>query len=293
MTFTALDWSAVAPTRHPGDSGEAIWRTVQTGPQTFIDGAVQENPGSGLLQFVRGRLMSQAGRSDEALANYDMATALDPTLADAWYNAGVLLAEANRLDEALVRFQRTVEADPEHIDALYNAGQVNYNLGRFQPAMEAWQRAQMLAPQDFDILKKVLQCQNALGLYSDAEATRTALLELWRISPDPSVRALTEYVFDQFDVSGQHVFAFENLTPGGDLYYLYTFSTTMSDGRPFSVNLESSAVITEMGTPYVVGIDAADGRHITTGPFYAELPAYADLKPVIIDTIGRVLRGEL
>jgi hypothetical protein len=32
MMFTALDWSGIAPTRHPGDAGEAIWRTAQTGP---------------------------------------------------------------------------------------------------------------------------------------------------------------------------------------------------------------------------------------------------------------------
>ena len=31
LPFTVTDWSAVPETRHPGDTGEAIWRTVQIG----------------------------------------------------------------------------------------------------------------------------------------------------------------------------------------------------------------------------------------------------------------------
>ena len=27
LPFTVTDWSAVAPTAHPGETGEAIWRT--------------------------------------------------------------------------------------------------------------------------------------------------------------------------------------------------------------------------------------------------------------------------
>lgn len=29
--FTAVDWSQIEPTVHPGDQGEAIWRTLQVG----------------------------------------------------------------------------------------------------------------------------------------------------------------------------------------------------------------------------------------------------------------------
>jgi len=31
IPFGTVDWSAVEPTRHPGDPGEAIWRTRQFG----------------------------------------------------------------------------------------------------------------------------------------------------------------------------------------------------------------------------------------------------------------------
>ena len=31
LPFTVTDWQKVEPTRHPGDSGEALWRTLTIG----------------------------------------------------------------------------------------------------------------------------------------------------------------------------------------------------------------------------------------------------------------------
>jgi hypothetical protein len=31
LAFTVTDWSGVAPTRHPGETGEALWRTLNIG----------------------------------------------------------------------------------------------------------------------------------------------------------------------------------------------------------------------------------------------------------------------
>ncbi len=31
LPFTVTDWSAVEPTTHPGETGEALWRTVMMG----------------------------------------------------------------------------------------------------------------------------------------------------------------------------------------------------------------------------------------------------------------------
>ncbi|MCZ8185102.1 MAG: DHCW motif cupin fold protein [Beijerinckiaceae bacterium] len=33
IPFGTTDWSAIAPTRHPGEAGEALWRTQTFGPQ--------------------------------------------------------------------------------------------------------------------------------------------------------------------------------------------------------------------------------------------------------------------
>src|SRR4051812_16205915 len=31
LPFATIDWSTVAPTEHPGESGKAFWQTVQAG----------------------------------------------------------------------------------------------------------------------------------------------------------------------------------------------------------------------------------------------------------------------
>lgn len=32
IAFCTTDWSTIEPTRHPGETGEALWRTQQFGP---------------------------------------------------------------------------------------------------------------------------------------------------------------------------------------------------------------------------------------------------------------------
>lgn len=41
--FTAMDWSKVAPTEHPGVSGKALWRTVMLGDMRLR--VVEYSPG--------------------------------------------------------------------------------------------------------------------------------------------------------------------------------------------------------------------------------------------------------
>ena len=31
LPFTVTDWSQIAPTKHPGETGEALWRTLSIG----------------------------------------------------------------------------------------------------------------------------------------------------------------------------------------------------------------------------------------------------------------------
>ncbi len=56
--------------------------------------------------------LAALGRRDEALAAYDRALALDPTLAQAWYNKGVSLDALGRRDEALAAYDRALALDP-------------------------------------------------------------------------------------------------------------------------------------------------------------------------------------
>lgn len=266
-------------------------RTFLTQSLAQIDSEVAINPRLGGNHYVRGWILSRLDRPDEAVAAYDKAFELNPTLADAPYNAGVILAERGQEDEALKRWNAAAIADPKHIDAYYNAAQLHYNRKEFAKALERWTKAQQLAPTDFNIAKKILQANNALGNRDAASKARKTVFEIWRTSPDDKVRKLTEYVFDQFDLDKIHVYAYETFEPKGDLYYVYTFRAAGPDGKVAgTVQLESSAVIREKGTPYIIGYSIGK-EHRTTGITFKELPAYDELKPHIIRLIAENLMG--
>lgn len=249
-----------------------------------VDVLIAAEPAYPPNYYARGLLTSGLGRYEEALEAYQTAVTLDPSFADAHYNGGVVLTYLLREAEAIDWFVAATVADPTMIDAYYNAGQVYYNLGQYDSALAQWSPARTLAPDDFDVVKKVMQAQIASGLYDEAWVTRGDLFRIWRTSPYPEINTMVDYVFDQFDVDGQWIYAFETFEPSGDLYYVYVFEVTINGQIVRTVALESSAVIREMGSPYVIGIQEETG-HYNTGIFFSELPAYGDLRPVIMDVI--------
>lgn len=228
---------------------------------------------------MRGRILSRFGRDRDALQAYEEALRWDSNLADAHYNAGVVLTRMDRMREAALRFDRALEMDPR-ADAAYNAGLAYYNLKDFERSLERFNRARELAPADFSTAKKVMQAQLALGREEDAWRTRNHVIEIWRASQDPAVRNLREYVLDQFEVGTFHVLVFENLAPAEDLAYIYTFRVFGPDEKPVgSVQLETSAVIRELGTPYLMGISRGAG-HQQAGFGFKTLPKYSEVKAI-------------
>ena len=85
-------------------------------------GAVHIDPGNPVftetLAFARRMADDRAG----ALAAYDAALALDPSLFTAHNNRGVLLAELGRFDEAGSAFRQALSADPTYAVAWFNLG---------------------------------------------------------------------------------------------------------------------------------------------------------------------------
>lgn len=244
--------------------------------------AIELDPKDPRFRVELGDILSFQKRSDEALASYFEACRLDPSNTRAHYQAGCLLVDAGKDDEALAHYGKAVEADPRCVDAWYNAAQLHYNHGRFDRALDAWAKAAELAPDDFQTQTKLVQALYALGRYADAEPFRKRVLEL-----RPKDRA--EFCFDQFDLDGNRVFAYETFDTSGDFYYLFTFKVTDPKGKILkTVNLESSAVIREQGGMYILGADLPDG-HETYSPGWAARPPYPELKALVL----KAVRGEL
>ena len=82
-----------------------------------------------------------AGRSDEALAQYEAALQRDPKLMAARINLGRLLHAAQRLTEAEVQFRNARALDPDSALAAFNLGVTLEDLGKHDAAIEAYRAA--------------------------------------------------------------------------------------------------------------------------------------------------------
>jgi len=76
----------------------------------------------------------RAGRIDEALAVLDVATRIDPELADGWINRGVALRAAGHDGEAEAAFRRALEANPAMVSAYNNLASLLRQTGRDEEA---------------------------------------------------------------------------------------------------------------------------------------------------------------
>lgn len=250
-----------------------------------VDALLAASPASPLAHYTRGWILARISREADAVVEYDEALRLNPKLSDAAYNAGVVLMELGRESEAIARFEAAVVIDPRFTDAFYNLGQARYNRGQYAEALVAWQRARELMPADFQTAKKIVQAFNGMGDREGASRARMQAIEIWRNSTDPGVRNLKEFVFDQFEAAGWHVFASEVFEHPEDAGYLYRFQVANAEGDVIgSVRLEPGYGL--KGAAYLIGMSKGTAMW-TPGPGFESLPDYDTLKPLVISAIAK------
>jgi tetratricopeptide (TPR) repeat protein len=93
-----------------------------------------------------GVALARQGRLAEALANYQEAIRINPSLVLAHNNLGNLLNNTGKLEEALVEYRKAVQLDPS-LPVVHNGiGIVLVELGRFDETMNEFTNAARLDP---------------------------------------------------------------------------------------------------------------------------------------------------
>ncbi|HEU5199221.1 MAG TPA: tetratricopeptide repeat protein, partial [Ktedonobacterales bacterium] len=93
-----------------------------------------------------GRTAARARRFGDALAAYEAALALDPTLGPAYFGRGEALRLLNRPAEALPAFERAIQLSPQDAAPYRHAGYVLNTLKRSSEAFSALEQALRLDP---------------------------------------------------------------------------------------------------------------------------------------------------
>lgn len=120
--IVALGLSTSAQLRHWRDTESLARRTIAVvGPLPS-------------MHLYWGVSLAEAGRFDEAVAQYRRAVDLKPDYAPALYNLGNDMARRGQFEQAADLFQRAVAAQPAHARAHHNLATAMMQLGNFSQA---------------------------------------------------------------------------------------------------------------------------------------------------------------
>jgi tetratricopeptide (TPR) repeat protein/peroxiredoxin len=118
--------------------------------EDFLRLALRDDPSSAEAHYGIGSVYLQQQKTAEARESFERTVKLKPaypgTLPNAWNNLGILAARAGRTDEAIRNFQVALQMDPDHVIALQNLGNAYRQDKNWESAKSALQRAVQLSP---------------------------------------------------------------------------------------------------------------------------------------------------
>lgn len=164
------------------------------------------NPTSPLVAANRGRAHLLTGHYPEALADYEAALRLDPEAVDAVYGRGLALLALGRPADALGAFAEAVRLDGEAADVAHARGLAHAALGDPEAALEQYDAALRLDPS----LALAYEARGAvLARLGEADRARQDYLAFLRLAPGtphadavPEVRARLEQLGPETAAAG-------------------------------------------------------------------------------------------
>lgn len=141
---------------------------------TQLRNALQERPGTPLLEFQIGQVFDQYGLVDSARAAYERSVELYEAFPEAHLQLAQIYYESGLLEKSVRAYEQVVRFDIENAAAYNNLGYVHKKLGDLDKAAAAYEQA-IAADSAF------VQAYNNLGqLYKDQERDEEAIALLRR-----------------------------------------------------------------------------------------------------------------
>ena len=119
------------------------------------------------------------GSGDGGLEASERALSLDGKLAEAHAVKARILAEAGRFDEAMAEIEQALRLDPESHETNEAAARIHFRQHRLEDAIRYWEKAVTLMDQDCGSPCMLITCYSALGNLT--EARRAAEIALARV----------------------------------------------------------------------------------------------------------------
>jgi tetratricopeptide (TPR) repeat protein len=149
-----------------------------------------EKPDIAWAHFQLAYAYTALKRPDEARAEYERATTLDPKMSEAFLNLGILLSEKDPA-AAVPPLRRAVDLLPAQSRPRFLLGHAQERAGDIPAAVESYEAALRLDPRDVETVIHLGNLYVGLKRYSDAETKFRAALEIEPKSP-PALLGLAQ-----------------------------------------------------------------------------------------------------
>lgn len=128
----AADLTSVNQSIQRGDLAKAMQQ---------VDGLIQANPKDPQYQFMRGVILIEQGRPDDAITTFKRLTQEYPELPEPYNNLAVLYAQKGEYEQARAALEMAIRTNPSYATAQENLGDIYAKL-----ASQAYQKALQLDP---------------------------------------------------------------------------------------------------------------------------------------------------
>jgi tetratricopeptide (TPR) repeat protein len=149
---------------------------------TPLEKFLAEKPEIAWAHFQLAYAYTALKRTDEARAEYERATSLDPKMSEAFLNLGILVSEKDPA-AAVVPLRRAVDLLPAQSRPRYLLGHALERSGDIPGAVDCYEAALRLDPRDVETIIHLGNLYLGLKRYPDAETKFRAGLELQPQSP--------------------------------------------------------------------------------------------------------------
>src|ERR1700728_2411108 len=116
------------------DTDETLYAPAQSNVSSLSE-VIEKHPDDPQAYNMRGAVYGEAGRDDQALADFDHAISLDPNYAQAYANRGLIYRKTNRLDLALADDDKALTIDADYAPAYVGRGIVYRGQGHANEAL--------------------------------------------------------------------------------------------------------------------------------------------------------------
>ena len=130
----ALAWGALTLRRNADyESALTIWADT-----------IAKVPENARARYNYANALTAAGRSSDAVAQYEQAIAREPRYAAAHYNLGGALLQIGRTDDAIAHYQAALRLEPDAVDTHVNLAAALVRAGRMPEAVAEYEKASRL-----------------------------------------------------------------------------------------------------------------------------------------------------